>query len=114
MSLLGVVGVSAVPFVHAVADGPAVTGFPAFDGVLAVAIASLLILVSLLWEYRISYLRIQEYRTIGYWIKASIYQTIGYRTQKKLYIGCPPLTLLHMIQRESIRIIGQIVFVLPN
>jgi hypothetical protein len=35
----GVVGVSAVPFEHAVASGPAVTGFPAVDGVLAVAIS---------------------------------------------------------------------------
>ncbi len=43
----GVVGVCAVPFEHAVASGPAVTGFPAVDGVLAVAIASLLILMSL-------------------------------------------------------------------
>ena len=43
----GVVGVSAVPFEHAVASGPAVTGFPAVDSVLAVAIASLLILMSL-------------------------------------------------------------------
>ncbi len=33
----GVVGVSAVPFEHAVAGGPVVTGFPAVDGVLAVA-----------------------------------------------------------------------------
>jgi hypothetical protein len=32
----GVVGVSAVPFEHAVAGGPAVTGFPTVDGVLAV------------------------------------------------------------------------------
>ena len=29
----GVVGVSAVPFEHAVAGGPAVTGFPAVQGV---------------------------------------------------------------------------------
>ena len=47
MSLLGVVGVSGVLFEHAVASGPAVTGFPAVDSVLAVAIASLLILMSL-------------------------------------------------------------------
>jgi hypothetical protein len=33
----GVVGVSAVPFEHTVASGPAVTGFLAVDGVLAVA-----------------------------------------------------------------------------
>jgi len=33
----GVVGVSAVPFEHAVAGGPAVTGFPAVEGVLVVA-----------------------------------------------------------------------------
>jgi hypothetical protein len=33
----GVVGVSAVPFEHAVAGGPAVTVFPAVDGVLVVA-----------------------------------------------------------------------------
>ncbi len=33
----GVVGVSAVPFEHAVAGGPAVTGFPAVDSVLVVA-----------------------------------------------------------------------------
>jgi hypothetical protein len=32
----------------------------------------------------------RNYRTIIYRIKASIYQTIGYRTQKKT-IGCPPL-----------------------
>jgi hypothetical protein len=38
-------------------------------------------------EYQIPYWRIQE--TIGYLIKASIYQTIGYRTQKS--ISCPPL-----------------------
>jgi hypothetical protein len=34
----GVVSVSAVPFEHAVAGDPAVTGFPAVDSVLAVAI----------------------------------------------------------------------------
>jgi hypothetical protein len=33
----GVVGVSAVPFEHAVVGGPAFTGFSAVDGVLAVA-----------------------------------------------------------------------------
>ncbi len=33
----GIVGVSAVPFKHAVSAGPAVTGFPAVDGVLVVA-----------------------------------------------------------------------------
>jgi hypothetical protein len=33
----GVVGVSAVPFEHAVAGGLDVTGFPAVDGVLAIA-----------------------------------------------------------------------------
>ncbi len=33
----GVVGSSAVPFEHAVAGGRAVTGFPAVEGVLAVA-----------------------------------------------------------------------------
>jgi len=33
----GGVGVSAVPFEHAVAGGPVVTGFPAVDGVLSVA-----------------------------------------------------------------------------
>ncbi len=33
----GVVGVSAVPFEHAVTGSPAVTGFPAVEGVLAVA-----------------------------------------------------------------------------
>ena len=33
----GVVGVSAVPFEHAVAGSPTVTGFPAVEGVLAVA-----------------------------------------------------------------------------
>ncbi len=33
----GVVGVSAVPFEHAVAGGPAVTGFPAAEGILSVA-----------------------------------------------------------------------------
>ncbi len=38
----GGVGVSAVPFEHAVAGGPVVTGFPAVDGVLA----SLLIMES--------------------------------------------------------------------
>jgi hypothetical protein len=32
----GVVGVSAVPFEHAVAGSRAVTGFPVVDGVLAV------------------------------------------------------------------------------
>jgi hypothetical protein len=31
------VGISADPFEHAAAGGPAVTGFPAVDGVLAVA-----------------------------------------------------------------------------
>jgi hypothetical protein len=36
----GVVGVSAVPFKHAVAGGPAVTGFPAVDGFLAFASVS--------------------------------------------------------------------------
>ncbi len=36
-------------------------------------------------EYWISYLRIQE--TIGYRIKALIYQTFGYRTQKKLSVA---------------------------
>jgi hypothetical protein len=34
---IGVVGVFAVPFEHAVAGGPAVTGFPAVECVLAVA-----------------------------------------------------------------------------
>jgi hypothetical protein len=33
----GIVGVSAVPFKHAVSAVPAVTGFPAVDGILAVA-----------------------------------------------------------------------------
>ncbi len=33
----GIVGVSAVPFKHAVAGGPDVTGFPTVKGVLAVA-----------------------------------------------------------------------------
>jgi hypothetical protein len=33
----GDVGVSAVPFEHAVACGPAVTGFPDVDGALVVA-----------------------------------------------------------------------------
>ena len=33
----GVVDVSTVPFEHAVAGGPAATGFPAVEGVLAVA-----------------------------------------------------------------------------
>ncbi len=33
----GVIGVSAVPFEHAVAGGPAVTDFPAVEGVLVVA-----------------------------------------------------------------------------
>ncbi len=37
-------------------------------------------------EYWISYWWIQE--TIGYWIKASIYRTIRYRT-----IDCPPLSV---------------------
>ncbi len=36
----GVVGVSAVPFEHAVASGPAVTGFPAVESVLADASVS--------------------------------------------------------------------------
>jgi hypothetical protein len=40
------VGVSAVPFEHAVAGGPAVTGFSAVDGILAL-LASLLILMFL-------------------------------------------------------------------
>ncbi len=38
----GVVGVSAVPFEHAVAGSPAVTGFPAVEGVLAVAFSLLI------------------------------------------------------------------------
>jgi hypothetical protein len=33
----GVVGVSAVPFEHAVAGRPAVNGFPAVDGILTFA-----------------------------------------------------------------------------
>ncbi len=33
----GVVGISVVPFEHAVTGSPAVTGFPAVEGVLAVA-----------------------------------------------------------------------------
>jgi hypothetical protein len=37
LAFLVLLGVSAVPFVHAGSDGPAVTGFPAVDGVLAVA-----------------------------------------------------------------------------
>ncbi len=36
----GVLGFSAVPFEHAVAGGPAVTGFSAVDSVLAVASVS--------------------------------------------------------------------------
>jgi hypothetical protein len=44
----GVVGVSAVPFKHVVAGGPAFTGFPAVDGVLLL-LASLLILVCLFY-----------------------------------------------------------------
>jgi hypothetical protein len=39
----------------------------------------------MLSEYQIWYWRTQE--TIGYWIKASLYQTIGYRTQKKLSVA---------------------------
>jgi hypothetical protein len=42
----GVVGVSAVPFEHAVAGGPAVTGFPAVDAFLLLLV-SLLIMVFL-------------------------------------------------------------------
>jgi hypothetical protein len=35
--VFGFVGVSAAPFENAVAGGPAVTGFPAVDGVLEVS-----------------------------------------------------------------------------
>ncbi len=42
----GVVGVSAVPFEHAVAGSPAVSGFPAVEDVLAVADPGVYILAS--------------------------------------------------------------------
>jgi len=37
----------------------------------------------------------RNYGTIGYRIKASIYRTIRYRTQKKT-IGCPPLLVCNV------------------
>ncbi len=64
-----VVGVSAVPFQHAVASGPAVTGFPAVNGVLAVASFPADPGVPILaggfveWE-------VLQYRTIGIWLSA--------------------------------------------
>ncbi len=43
-------------------------------------------------EYRIG---VKKLWAIGYRIKASIYRTIGYRTQKKT-IGCPPLLVCNV------------------
>ncbi len=87
----GVVGIPAVE--HVVAGGPAVTSFPAVEGVLAVASVPVsdygyrTVIFFCCRTIRISNIVLansRNYRTIGYRIKASIYRTIGHWTQKKL------------------------------
>ncbi len=89
----GVVGVSAVPFEHAVASGPAVTGFSAVDGVLAVASfpadPSVPILAGGLVECEVLH-----YRTIGIWLLdcnfflLSNYQNGEYRIAELKKLSC--------------------------
>ncbi len=63
---IGVVDVSGIPFKHAVAGGPAVTGFPAVECVLAVASfpadpgVPILVWGFVAWDY--------QHQTIGLWL----------------------------------------------
>ncbi len=70
----GVVGVSAVPFEHAVAGGPAVTGFPAVKGILAVDSVPSDPGVHIL-AGGFTYWIVDElhYRTIGLWLSGCIF-----------------------------------------
>ncbi len=61
----GVVGVSALPFEHAVAGGPAVTGFPAVDGVLALAETHYIIGLSTI-AMGLYFFLLSNYRNIEY------------------------------------------------
>ncbi len=84
----GVVGVSAVPFQHVVAGGPAITGFPAVEGILVVASVPADPGVNILvggFTYWV--VVVLHFRTIGLWLSGCIFFLLSHYWNIEYRIG---------------------------